>query len=147
MYSSSKKLAPAWWTAAVACLVCILAGSTLVLRAQGKTSKDGVYSAVQSKRGETLFQAKCASCHAKDLSGGDGPALAGSDFLGFWDKMPWSELVDKIATSMPDDAPGTTTRAQAADLVAFILQSNKFPAGQAALSADNAILKTIKIAK
>jgi hypothetical protein len=61
--------------------------------------------------------------------------------------MALSELVDKISTTMPEDAPGSITRPQAADLVAFILQTNKYPAGTADLSSENGVLKTIAIAK
>ena len=42
-----------------------------VVRAQGKTVWDGVYSDAQAKRGEALFGDKCAMCHGADLSGGD----------------------------------------------------------------------------
>jgi mono/diheme cytochrome c family protein len=147
MLSYSKNVAFAWCLVSVAGLACVLAGSAVALQAQAKTTKDSVYSAAQSKRGEALYQTKCASCHGKNLAGDVGPALAGPDFVGFWDKMALSELVDKISTTMPEDAPGSITRPQAADLVAFILQTNKYPAGTADLSSENGVLKTIAIAK
>src|SRR5260221_14194614 len=85
--------------AAVASFVGILAGSTPALSAAGamKSSKDGVYSALQAKRGAAVFKEKCASCHAANLAGGDGPPLTGGDFLTNWDKMPLSDLVTKIS--------------------------------------------------
>ena len=46
-----------------------------------------------------------------------------------------SELVDKIAQTMPVQAPGSISRPQAIDLTAYILQVAKFPAGQAELNA------------
>ena len=148
MQSQSKRLVPAWWLTAVAALVvCIAAGSSMAVRAQGKTSKDGVYSAEQSKRGEVLYAAKCAVCHGKAMEGGGGPSLAGAEFLDFWDKMPVSEIFTKIFQGMPADAPQSLTRDQSADLVAYILQMNKNPAGQAALPTDDAALKVIAVAK
>ena len=117
------------------------------LMAQGKTVKEGVYTAAQAKRGDGLYQEQCASCHGADLSGGGAPALAGADFVGFWDKMPLSDLVDKIQQSMPANSPGSLNRKQSADIVAFILQAGKFPTGAAELSDDAATLKTITIAK
>ena len=42
-----------------------------------------------------------------------------------------------IEKTMPPQAPGSTTRAQALDIAAFILQFGKFKAGQADLSAAN----------
>ena len=146
MLPNSRTSGSAWWAVAMLGLACVIAGS-LSLQAQAKTTKDGVYSEVQAKRGATFFGAKCAICHGKALEGGGGPPLSGADFLGFWDKMPVSELVTKIATSMPDDAPGTTTRPQAADVVAYILQRNKMPAGDADLASTDAALKAIAIAK
>lgn len=146
MQSYSKQTA---WTVAVAVLGTILVGSsTLVLAQNGKkTSKDGVYSAAQAKRGEALYKEQCASCHSADLSGGGAPALAGSDFLGFWDKTPVSDLVTKIKDSMPASSPGSLNKAQAMDLTGFILSFNKMPAGAADLPADDAALKVVTIAK
>ena len=135
------------WTVAVAIVGTILVGSsTLVLAAQ-KTTKEGVFSAAQAKRGEALYKEQCASCHSADLSGGGAPQLAGADFLGFWDKTPVSDLVTKIKDSMPASSPGSLNKAQAVDITVFILSSNKFPAGSADLSQDDAALKAINIAK
>src|SRR5687768_11574874 len=98
LMQSYAKLAPVWWTAAVALFVSVLVGSsTLAVSAeQGKTAKDSVYSAAQAKRGEALYGEQCSACHGADLSGGGAPALAGADFLGFWDKTPVADLVEKI---------------------------------------------------
>jgi mono/diheme cytochrome c family protein len=115
--------------------------------AQSQTTKDGVYSDAQAKRGEALYGQQCVSCHSADLSGSGAPPLAGTDFLGSWDKMPVADLVDKIATSMPSSSPGSLSRVQASDLVAFILKSNNFPSGTADLGSDASTLKTINIVK
>ena len=114
---------------------------------QAKTAKDGVYTDAQASRGQGLYGQQCAACHSADLSGSGAPALAGADFLGSWDKAPVADLVEKIATSMPSDSPGSLSRDQATDLVAFILKSNKFPAGPDELASDVATLKTINIVK
>jgi hypothetical protein len=58
-----------------------------------------------------------------------GPPLTGDDFLTDFGGKPVKELVDKIHGTMPQQAPGTLTDAQAIDLTAFVLQSNKYPAG------------------
>jgi len=126
--------------------VIVLVGSASpgVSAGQAKTVKDGVYADAQARRGEGLYGEQCAACHSADLSGSGAPALAGTDFLGSWDKMPIADLVEKIATSMPSSSPGSLSRDQATDLVAFILKSNKFPAGSDDLASDAATLKTIK---
>jgi hypothetical protein len=63
--------------------------------------------------------------------------LTGDGFTSAWAGRPLSDILDKISQTMPPQAPGSTTRAQALDLAAFILQSSKFNAGQAELSAAN----------
>lgn len=129
---------------------CLVAGVVFVLAAvmsakaeQGKTVADGVYTDAQSARGGALYAQQCASCHNADLSGSGGPALAGSDFLGVWDKMTLADLVEKIETSMPSSAPGSLSREQSTDLVAFMLKTNKFPAGSTDLDSDEKALGTI----
>jgi len=114
---------------------------------QAKTSKDGVYTDAQARRGESLYGQQCVACHSADLSGSGAPPLAGADFLGAWDKMPVADLVEKIATSMPSSSPGSLSRDQATDLVAFILKSNSFPAGSVDLASDAVTLKTITIVR
>ena len=136
------------FTGAVAALAVAFLGSTAAVRAeQAKTSKDGVYSDAQAKKGEALYGEQCAACHGSDLSGGGAPALAGADFLGFWDKTPMADLVEKIQTSMPASSPGSLTRAQSSEITAFMLKENKYPAGAEDLSADAAALKAINIVK
>lgn len=149
MQSHAKRVGPALWTKAVAGVTVLLLGSAVMaVRAeQAKTVKDGVYTDEQAKKGEALYGEQCASCHSADLSGGGAPALAGGDFIGFWDKTPVNDLVEKVVTTMPASSPGSLNRAQGAEIVAFMLQKNKFPAGSAELPSDAAALKAITIAK
>src|SRR4029077_3863256 len=102
---------------------------------EARTVDQGVYSAAQAGRGQALFRANCAVCHGAELKGAVGPMLAGDGFLSAWAGRPLSDLVDKIEKTMPPQAPGSTTRAQAMDIAAFISQSGKFAAGQSDLSA------------
>ena len=140
---------PEWQSRFAAGLALVLAGwaSPGVLAGQAKTAKDGVYTEAQASRGEGLYGQQCAACHSGDLSGSGAPALAGAEFLGSWDQMPVADLVEKIATSMPSSSPGSLSRDQATDLVAFILKSNKFPAGPGELASDAPTLKAINIVK
>ena len=102
---------------------------------QQRTVASGVYSAEQAKRGQPLYQAECASCHGDKLEGGLGPMLAGDGFLSAWNGRSLAELTDKIQNTMPFQAPGTLTREQSIDSVAYMLQAGGSPAGQAALAA------------
>jgi mono/diheme cytochrome c family protein len=135
------------FTAAVAIGVIALAVSASVsLRAQQRSVRDGVYTAAQAKRGEAVFQMRCALCHGEMLEGAAGPPLAGDEFLGPRDKQPMSDLFDKIRATMPADTPGTLEPPQVSDVIAFILQANKFPPGSGELAAADATLKQITLA-
>ena len=124
---------------------CALVGSFSVgLHAgQSRTANDRVYADGQAKRGQVIYHDRCSSCHGETLEGGMGPPLTGDEFIGVWGNQPLSDLVNKIQSTMPAPEPGTTTRQQAADIVAYMLQVGKFPAGQAELRVDEAVLKQI----
>lgn len=110
---------------------------------QTRTVKDGVYTAAQAARGGALFEMHCALCHGEMLEGAAGPPLAGDAFLDPRDRQPLSDLFDKIHATMPADAPGTLEPQQVSDVMAFILQTNKFAAGRTELVAAEAALKQI----
>jgi hypothetical protein len=79
------------------------------------------------------------------LTGGEmAPALAGGEFMAGWDGLTVGDLFERIRISMPQNAPGTLSGQQNADILAFMLASNKFPAGSAELAKDAMILKNIK---
>lgn len=110
----------------------------------------GVYSADQASRGEATFGARCARCHASDLSGGQvgaayAPALGGERFLGSWESRNLSRLFRTIKDTMPRGEPGILNDAGAAELVAYILKYNGFPAGEALLVTETAALESVTI--
>jgi|SRR5215467_14664980 len=121
-----------------------LAGVTLL--AQGSTTADGVGTDAQVKRGSDVYSMNCAACHDAQLAGsGTAPALAGTDFAANWKDENVASLFERIRATMPADNPGSLKRDQAADLVAFILNFNKYPTSQKELPADSESLKAIKI--
>src|SRR5258705_9611004 len=89
----------------------------------------GSYSAAQANRGKTLYSDQCLACHGEMLEGVVGPPLTGDDFLTDFGGHPVADVIQKIQGTMPQQAPGTLTRAQATDLTAYILQFNKYAAG------------------
>ena len=106
---------------------------------------DGVYTADQAKRGQALYVTNCASCHGSELTGGESaPPLAGGDFTANWNGLTVGDLFDRIRTSMPADRPGRLSREQNADILAFMLQFNQFPAGQSELEHQSEVLKLIR---
>ena len=106
----------------------------------------GVYSEAQAKRGESTGNKACTSCHGADLMGGEaGPALVGLEFIGNWNQQSLGDLFDRIHSTMPADAPGSLSLSDTADVLARILQLNKFPSGQKDLPSDVTALGQIKI--
>jgi len=127
----------------------IAAATTAIVSAQGNTSIwDGVYSEAQAGRGKKLYITHCASCHQEGLQGADlAPALKGEDFNLRWIDHSMQEMVERVATTMPQDAPNSLKPQETVDIVAYMLQVNRFPPGSAELSTEAAALKTIVFAK
>ncbi|HLH43427.1 MAG TPA: cytochrome c [Bryobacteraceae bacterium] len=113
---------------------------------QIRNAGDGVYTGAQAARGRALYKDKCAACHGDELAGKAAPPLAGAAFLALWGAQPLSELAAKIRNTMPANGAGKLTPAETADLVAYILQTGKFPSGQAELASDETALKSILFA-
>jgi mono/diheme cytochrome c family protein len=115
-----------------------------ILRVQA--ASDGLYTADQAKRGGAIYAEQCASCHGNSLEGmGQAPPLTGHEFLNNYNGIPIAVLFDKINKSMPATNPGSLTRPQTADIVAFILSSNKYPTGATELTNDAEALKKIQL--
>ena len=132
--------------AAIIVPVATLAVLQSTVRAQPtKSVWDGVYTEEQANRGKQGYAEQCASCHGPELTGGEmAPALSGGEFMAGWDGLTVGDLFERIRISMPQNSPGSLSGAQNADILAFMLASNKFPAGQTELAKDAMILKTIK---
>jgi cytochrome c len=106
---------------------------------------DGIYTEEQAKRGAPLYSQKCAHCHAPDLTGGEtAPALASPDFKSNWSGLSVDDLFERIKISMPQDNPGSLSRQQTADILAFILSRGGFPAGETELAREAEVLKQIR---
>jgi quinoprotein glucose dehydrogenase len=115
-----------------------------VTAAQGRTQWNGIYTAEQAKRGEAVYGKSCASCHGDDMAGADmAPALNGSIFSTNWNDQRMSDLFERIRVSMPANEPGSLSRQQGVDVVAFILSKSGAPAGQSELSTRSDELDSI----
>ena len=106
---------------------------------------EGVYTDDQATRGKALYSQECASCHGGELTGGEmAPPLAGGEFMAGWDGLTIGDLFERIRISMPQNAPGSLSGQQNADILAFVFSANKFPAGADELPKEAGILKQIK---
>ncbi len=117
-----------------------------VLLLLAASTRDGIYSERQATRGQAAYKSTCASCHGAELAG-SGPAtppLAGPDFISNWTGQTVDDLFERIQGTMPGDHPGTLSREQTADIVAYILKVNKLPAGKNDLPTAAEALKQIQ---
>jgi mono/diheme cytochrome c family protein len=116
-----------------------------VVGAQAQASA-GVYTDEQATRGQAMYLETCAVCHGDDLEGyAPNPPLSGQFFVGGWEgKMLW-ELFDKTIASMPATAPGTLTPEQTADIMAYVLKRNGYPAGTTAVPSTMDALASITV--
>ena len=123
----------------------IFAALTLVTAQGQKTTWDKVYTAEQAARGEKLYADNCAACHGEALGGVEmAPPLAGDTFNSNWEGVTLNDLFERMRTSMPQNKPGTLSRAQNADILAHILKVGGFPAGDVALDGQAGPLMQIK---
>lgn len=113
--------------------------------AQIRSVWDGVYTDAQAGRGAKFYVSDCASCHGKRLEGiDDAPALAGKEFIDSWDGRTLGALLLQMR-KMPRDDPGRFSAAEYADTMAYILNVNKFPAGQSDLPQEIDVLRQIRL--
>jgi cytochrome c len=112
-----------------------------------RTVWDGVYSAAQAERGRAGYMKSCAACHAEDLRGlSTAPSLVEESFAFLWGDMSVGDLLDRIQKLMPSDRPGSLPAETYRDIVSFLLQANKFPAGEKEMDAEPEALRKILIA-
>ena len=109
------------------------------------TNEGKVYSEAQALRGEELYQQHCSLCHGARLQGNPAAPLTGEAFRGRWEdgKHTLDDLYYIIRSLMPNSAPGSLSKAQYADIVAYILKINHYPAGETELVPQAAVLRTV----
>jgi S-disulfanyl-L-cysteine oxidoreductase SoxD len=96
-------------------------------------------------RGEAAYRKNCTSCHGEKLKGMDeNPPLSGGDFTSNWNGMSVGDLFEKIQVSMPADRPGKLSKDDNAEILAYVLKFNKFPAGAKELPASADALSGIR---
>lgn len=120
-------------------------GGRLAAQEAGRTIWDGVYTEAQAERGAAVYTEQCAMCHGPQLAGtGEAKPLTGPEFLANWNGLSLGELYDRTRTTMPQQAPGELTRDQYADVLAYLLKFNGYPAGQKELDKRSEVLAGIR---
>jgi mono/diheme cytochrome c family protein len=104
-----------------------------------RTVWDGVYTSAQADRGRGFYNEHCAMCHGGDLQGAESRALSGDRFWTSWQETTVDRLLGHVSTNMPHSEDGslkgTLGASVYADIVAYILSRNDFPAGSSELTA------------
>jgi S-disulfanyl-L-cysteine oxidoreductase SoxD len=109
----------------------VLTTSVALARQQAPSAVEwnAVYSEVQAERGKALYTDNCRECHGDANGTPRAPAIMGQTLIARWQKRPVRELFDYMHTRMPLNSPGGLTRAQNADILAFMLRSTGMKAG------------------
>jgi len=116
----------------------------------GSSVHDGVFTVQQSRRGEAKYMKTCRKCHQRDLAGDwveDAPPLVGEEFLSNWAQWTAGDLFEFMTLEMPPKRKDRRdlTAENYADILAFILEKNGFPAGAAELPPAVEPLVTIEM--
>jgi len=97
-----------------------------------------LFTEEQATSGAALFNKVCVECH--ELSD-----YTGEKFRAKWNGQSMYDLYEQIRTKMPDDKPGSLTRDEYADALAYILKQNKLPSGSAKVAPDSAAMSAVKL--
>jgi mono/diheme cytochrome c family protein len=112
----------------------------------GRSVWQGIYTGEQADRGAGIYAQRCGACHGAALNGtGEAPPLVGGEFVSHWDTLTVGDLYDRVRTTMPQNDPMSMTREEYADVLAYMLKNNGFPAGTRELDKRSEVLATIGI--
>jgi polar amino acid transport system substrate-binding protein len=133
------------WAVGMAFAASLLAANALGLSATSGSAQ--LYSSSQAAAGNKLYDADCASCHGSALEGGVGPALSGQNLrtLAKNTKLTVGDLFQFMALQMPLNNPAGLKHDQYAEIMAYILKFNGYPAGSHLLTYDDAMKSSVPI--
>jgi polar amino acid transport system substrate-binding protein len=98
---------------------------------------EAYYTADQSARGQRTFSTICAVCHGRN-------EFTGPIFQVTWMADPVGAIYDHISTKMPQNRPGSLSAQEYVDVIAYMLQLNRRPAGERELPADPELLARMR---
>ena len=136
-----------------------------------RSNWSGIFTAAQAQRGEEIYGRSCSACHGTDLMGMQWlpvpfrqpnpadffgldpsvawpnrvPELVGSDLYRNWNSLTVADLVERSRISMPMNRPGSLTRREVVDVVAYLLLQGGFPLGPTELTDRLDALQQIRL--
>jgi cytochrome c5 len=106
--------------------------------AEVRSILDGVFTARQARRGERWFVQICEQCHrTRDFTN--------AQFHERWAGQSVGDLLQFMRNTMPPENPGALSTDRYADVLAFFLAANDFPAGEEELPADASLVMDMRI--
>lgn len=103
-----------------------------------RSTREGVYTEAQAAEGQKTYDTICVKCHGDPTNPLKGPRII-TAFAGH----PLYQIWTYITTNMPQSAPGTLPQQQYADVLAYILKLNGYPAGPDPLPPDPVTIANI----
>jgi mono/diheme cytochrome c family protein len=107
-----------------------------------------LFTTAQAVAGAQIYATKCAACHGSNLQGVAAPSVAGNDFLITAQHDGWTLAIIRyiVFNLMPRNSPASLPPTEGADLMAFLLASNCYPAGNAPFpTTENPAFAAIKL--
>ncbi len=104
-----------------------------------------LFTSAQADGGKIKFLTYCAMCHGPNLLGRSGPALKGPNFASPKADFHVGDVFGIVANNMPATAPATLAHDDYVQIMAFLLQQNGYPAGDKALTYDDATKSKVKL--
>lgn len=122
-------------------VAAVMAACGVMVVSQGRAQQRaaGPYTAGQAASGRAAYQTNCAACHAPDLSGREGPQLAGANFMSQWGDKTAGDLIGFMRATMPPGTGGSLPDQTYVDLAAFILDANSARPGDQTLTTESSV--------
>ncbi len=110
-------------------------------------AQSGLFTVEQARRGEAAYDKNCAACHGAELRPADREVtpLDGNAFKSSWVGKSVAEKFEVTRDTMPPEEKNSLGDQVYLDIIAYILQFNKIPAGSQELKPDIAALRQTMI--
>ena len=99
---------------------------------------DPQFTGAQALSGAEVYTNVCARCHTASQ-------WTGGTFAAGWQDRRLSNFYDLVATTMPQDAPGSLSSEQYVNVTAYVLELAGFSSGAVALRPDTAMLRYARL--
>ncbi len=111
----------------------------------GGSAAPALYTKAQAATGFAKFIGNCAMCHGAHLEGRSGPSLKGPNWASAKADYTVGEVFTVVSQQMPANDPGSLEKSDYVNIMAYLLQQNGYPAGDAMLNFDQAASSTVKL--